>query len=106
MIHGSSDNQNCSLLGFGPRVRGGGIVAAESSRLRNAGEVHSSRGWQIQKNPIRHAMQISEAPISTMYACGKLDISYCGTSKDPPQTKIAGQICIIPRLPAKAQISQ
>jgi hypothetical protein len=81
-------------------------VAAESSRLRNAGDVHSSRGCQILKNPIRHAMQISEAPISTIHGLMKFEIRYCGTAKDTPQTDIAGQIWTIPRQPAKAQISQ
>src|SRR5260370_23368515 len=106
MIHGTSDNQTCSLVGCGSKVRGGGIVAAESSRLRNAGEVHSSRGCQSLKNPIRHAMQISEAPISTIHGLMKFEIRYCGTAKDTPQTNIAGQIWTIPRQPVKAQITQ
>jgi len=72
---------------------GGGIVAAESSRLRKAGEVHSSDGCQTLKKPIRHAMQISEAPISTIQGLTKLEIKNWGTAKETPQTRIAGQIC-------------
>src|SRR5437764_12317226 len=106
MIHGTSDHQTCSSVGSGPAARGGGIVAAEASWLRNAGEVHSSAGCQTLKNPIRHAMQISEAPISTIHGLTKFEIRYCGTAKDTPQTRIAGQICTMPRQPAKAQISQ
>ena len=36
----------------------------------------------------------------------KFEIRNCGIAKDTPQTRIAGQICIMPRRPANAQISQ
>ena len=36
----------------------------------------------------------------------KFEIRNCGTANDKPQTRIAGQICSMPRKPAKAQISQ
>src|SRR5207248_7747278 len=106
MIHGTSDHQTCVRVGSGPAARGGGIVAAEASWLRNAGEVHSSAGCQNRKKPIRHAIQISDAPISTIHGLTKLEIRNCGTAKDTPQTRIAGQICTIPRQPANAQMSQ
>ena len=51
-------------------------------------------------------MQISDAPISTIHGLMKFEIRNCGIAKDRPQTRIAGQICIMPRQPAKAQISQ
>ena len=81
-------------------------MPAEASWLRNAGEVHSSRGCQILRNPIRAAMQISEAPMSTIQGLIKLEIRYWGIAKETPQTRIAGHICTIPRQPVKAQITQ
>ena len=44
--------------------------------------------------------------MSTIHGLTKFEIRYCGIANDTPQTRIAGQICIIPRKPAKAQISQ
>ena len=49
---------------------------------------------------------MSEAPISTIHGLMKLEIRNCGTANETPVTRIAGQISIIPRQPAKAQISQ
>src|SRR6266404_9521532 len=106
MIHGASARQTCAVVGSAPGRGGGGIVPAESSRRRKAGEVHSSAGCQILKKPIRHAMQISEAPISTIHGLTKLEIKNWGTAKDTPQTRIAGQMAIMPRHPAKVQMSQ
>jgi hypothetical protein len=107
MIHGTSDRQTSRRVGSVPAARGGGgIVLAESSWRRNAGEVHSSRGCQILRNPIRAAMQISEAPISTIHGLIKFEIKNWGIAKDTPQTRIAGQIWTIPRQPVKAQITQ
>src|SRR5205807_8203781 len=97
MIHGTSDHQPCFRVGSGPAARGAGIVAAEASWLRNAGEVHNSAGCQNLKNPIKQAMQISEAPISTIHGLTKFEIRNCGIAKDTPQTRIAGQICTVPR---------
>ena len=66
MIHGISPSQISRVLGSRPAARGGGIVAAESSRLRKAGESQSFFGCQISRKPIRQAMEISEAPMSTI----------------------------------------
>src|SRR5207244_13279338 len=106
MIHGVSARQTSAVVGSAAVLGGGVIAAAESSCLRKAGEVHSTAGCQTLKKPIRHAMQISEAPISTIQGLTKLEIKNWGTAKDTPQTRIAGQICTMPRQPAKAQISQ
>src|SRR5207244_11474209 len=106
MIHGVSARQTSAVVGSAPGRDGGGIVAAESSCRRNAGEFHSSAGCQNLKKPIRQAMQISEAPISTIHGLTKFEIRNWGIAKDTPQTRIAGQIWSIPRQPAKAQMSQ
>jgi len=106
MIHGISDHQTSRVVGSLAGARGGGIVAAESSWRRNAGEVQSSAGCQNLRNTIRHAMQISEAPISTIHGLMKFEIRNWGIAKDSPQMTIAGQIWSMPRQPAKAQISQ
>src|SRR5947208_6955920 len=106
MIHGVNARQTSALVGSAAGRGGSGIVAAESSCRRKAGEVQSSAGCQTLKKPMRHAMQISEAPMSTIHGLTKLEIKYWGTAKDTPQTRIAGQICTMPRQPAKAQISQ
>src|SRR5215467_9689688 len=82
------------------------MVAAESSWVRSFGEVHSVFGFQIFRNPIRQPIEISDAPMSTIHGLMKLEIRYCGTAKDTPQTRIAGQISSIPRRPAKVQINQ
>src|ERR1041385_4201276 len=39
MIQGTSEPQICAVVGAGPSSRAGGIVLAESSCRRNAGEV-------------------------------------------------------------------
>src|SRR5689334_22036372 len=106
MIHGISDHQTSCVVGSRAGARGGGIAAAESSWRRSAGEVHNSAGCQNLKKTIKHPMQISEAPISTIQGLMKFEIRNCGIAKDRPQTRIAGQICSMPRQPAKAQINQ
>src|SRR4051812_22811521 len=107
MIHGVSAAQTSARLGGGPAVMGLiGAVPAESSRVRNAGEVHNCFGCQTRRKPIRQAIEISEAPISTIHGLMKFEMRNCGTAKETPQTRIAGQISIMPRQPAKAQISQ
>ena len=63
-------------------------------------------GRQRRKKPMRQAMEISAAPISTIQGLTKFEIRNCGTAKETPATKIAGQISSMPRKPAKAQISQ
>jgi len=45
----------------------GGMVAAESSWLRSAGEVHSTLGSQIFRKPTRQAMDTNEATMSTIH---------------------------------------
>src|SRR3954467_10850816 len=104
MIHGTSETHTSARLGC--RTGGGGAaVAAESSRPRSAGEVQISAGCQTLRNRIRQAIEISEAPISTIHGLTKFDIRYCGIAKETPVTMIAGHTCTMPRQPAKAQIS-
>src|SRR5215467_4153380 len=83
-----------------------GIVTADSSWLRNLGESHSSFGCHTRRKPTRQAIEISEAPMSTIHGLTKFEIKNCGIAKETPHTRIAGQICSIPRQPAKAQINQ
>src|SRR3981189_1778218 len=106
MIHGKNDPHIWPRVGVGPGAGGFGMVAADSSRLRKAGEVQISVAFQTGKKPIRQAMQISEAPMSTIHGLMKFEIRNCGTAKDTPQTRRAGQIATAPRQPANAQISQ
>jgi len=48
-------------------VEGRARVAAESSRVRRAGDVQSSFGRQIRMKPTRQAMQMRDAPMSTIH---------------------------------------
>ena len=84
----------------------GGIVPTESSCVRSAGEDQIFLGCQILRKPIRHAIEISDAPMSTIHGLTKFEIRNCGIANDTPVTMIAGQISFIPLKPAKAQISQ
>src|SRR5664279_5600512 len=107
MIQGMSENHTCAVVGLDFVLTGlGAIVAAESSLLRSAGEVQITFGFQTFRNRIRQAIEISEAPISTIQGLMKLEIRNCGTAKETPVTRIAGQISFMPLKPAKAQISQ
>ena len=54
-----------------------GMVAAESSRRRKAGEVHISFGCQNLRKPIRQAIDTSDAPMSTIQGLMKLEIRNC-----------------------------
>ena len=74
--------------------------------VRSAGDSHSVLGCQILRKPIRQAIEISEAPMSTIQGLMKLEIRNCGTAKETPVTRMAGQISFMPLKPAKAQISQ
>src|ERR1019366_1595038 len=65
MIHGMSEAQTCALVGFAPAGRGGAIVDADSSWLRKAGDVQIFFGRQTCRKPTRHAIDTSEATIST-----------------------------------------
>ena len=106
MIHGRNAAHTSALLGLGPGAGGFGMVAAESSRRRKAGEVHISFGCQNLRKPIRQAIDTSEAPMSTIQGLMKLEIRNCGTANDTPHTNTAGQTASMPRQPAKTQISQ
>src|SRR2546423_3574667 len=106
MIHGSSAHHTCSVLGFAPTGFGGGAVPAESSLVRSAGESHSTFGCHTLRKPIRQAIEISDAPMSTIHGLMKFEIRYCGIANDTPVTTIAGQTSFMPFQPAKAQISQ
>ena len=107
MIQGISENHTCAVVGFGLVLTGFvAIVAAESSWLRNAGEVQITFGFQTFRKPIRQAIETSEAPMSTIHGLMKLEIRNCGIAKETPVTRIAGQMSFMPFQPAKAQISQ
>src|SRR4051794_23217303 len=79
---------------------------AESSRLRSAGDVQSSLGDHTLRKSRRHAIEISDAPISTIHGLMKFEIRNCGTANETPVTRIAGQTSFMPFQPANAQISQ
>src|SRR5215470_19570552 len=107
MIQGSSDIQIWPLVGGGPDLVGRVVrVSAELSRVRRAGEVQISLGCHTFKNRIRQAMEISEAPMSTIHGLTKFEIRNCGTANETPVTRIAGQISIMPRQPANAHTTQ
>src|SRR5262249_28001032 len=100
MTQGRSAKTICSRVGPAPAGRGGATGAAESSRLRRAGEVQIVAGCQICRKPTRQAIDTSEAMMSTSQGFPKFDTRNCGTANDTPHTRMAGQICIIPRKPA------
>src|SRR5205814_953813 len=107
MIQGRSDAQTCALVGLAVPMAGrGAMVAADSSRVRKAGDSQSSLGCHTWRKPIRHAIETSDAPMSTIHGLMKFEIRNCGTAKDTPHTRIAGQTSFMPRHPANAQISQ
>src|SRR4029077_4962087 len=107
MIHGVSAFHTWARVGLVADIAvGAGAVPAESSRVRSFGEVHTVFGFQIFRKPIRQAIEISDAPISTIQGLTKLEIRYCGIAKETPVTRIAGQISFMPFQPANTQISQ
>src|SRR6516225_7568649 len=107
MIHGSSENHTSAVVGSRAGLAGFFvIVAAESSRVRRAGDVQTTFGRQILRKPMRQAMEMSEAPISTIHGLMKFEMRNCGMAKETPVTRIAGQISFMPRYPANAQINQ
>src|SRR3954463_8291053 len=107
MIHGISAAHTWVLLSTaGLTGLTAGMVEAESSRVRSAGDSHSSAGCHTLRNPIRQAMQMSDAAMSTIHGLMKFDTTNWGTANDTPHTRMAGQIWIMPRQPANAQISQ
>src|SRR6185312_7857071 len=83
-----------------------GMVPADSSLPRSAAEVQSCIGCHTFRNRIRQAIEISEAPMSTIHGLMKFEIRNCGSANDTPVTRIAGQTSLMPFQPAKAQISQ
>ena len=106
MIQGNSAIQTSACDGFDVTGTTVGRPMAESSRVRKAGEVQITFGCQTCRKPIRQAIDTSEAPMSTIQGLMKLEIRNCGTAKETPVTRTAGQISFMPRKPAKAQISQ
>src|SRR5215470_14423082 len=106
MIHGISAYHTSPLEGFGRAGFGGGAPAAESSLVRSAGESHSCFGCHTLRNPIRHAIEMSEAPMSTIHGLMKFEIRNCGIANETPVTRIAGHTPIMPRQPAKAHTTQ
>ena len=106
MIQGSSDIHTCAVVGLAPDAFGAGRPSIEVSALRSAGEVQITLGCQTFRNSIRQAIEISDAPMSTIHGLMKFEIRNCGTANDTPVTRIAGQMSFMPRQPAKAQISQ
>src|SRR5882757_7249924 len=107
MIHGISAPQSCAWVsGVLSMAFGAAMVDADSSLPRNAGDSQSSLGCQTLRKRMRQPIEISEAPISTIHGLMKFEITNCGIANDTPVTRMAGQIAIIPRQPANAQISQ
>ena len=74
--------------------------------MRSAAESHSSFGCQIFRKPIRHAIEISDAPMSTIQGLMKFEMRNCGIANETPVTRIAGHTSFMPFQPAKAQMSQ
>src|SRR5260370_6288663 len=107
MIKGVGPFHISAVVTFAVEEAGGaGMVPAESSRLRSAGDSQGVSGCQILRKPIRQAIDTSEAPISTIQGLMKLEIRNCGTAKETPVTRMAGQISFMPLKPAKVQINQ
>src|SRR6185503_18709648 len=105
-IHGMSENHTSLVVGCLPEDFTGGAVPADSSLVRSAGESHSSFGRHTLRKPIRAAIEISDAPMSTIHGLMKLEIRYCGIANETPVKRIAGHTSFMPFQPAKAQISQ
>jgi hypothetical protein len=67
MIQGISDIHTCAVVGLTPEVFAIGRPTAESSLVRSAGEVQSSFGDHTLRKKIRQAIEINEAPMSTIH---------------------------------------
>src|ERR1043166_6561886 len=63
-------------------------------------------GFHTFKNPASAASETKDAATSTNHGPCRLETKNCGTAKATPATSIDGQISIIPRKPANAQINQ
>src|SRR5215467_1926175 len=97
MIHGSSALQSSACVsGVLSIVFAPVMVAADSSLPRSFGDSQSSLGCHTRRNRIRQPIEISEAPISTIHGLMKFEITNCGTAKETPVTRMAGQISFMP----------
>src|SRR6478736_8560390 len=106
-IHGSNDvKSSAELSGVGSTSFAGGMVLADSSLPRNAGDSQSCFGCQTFRNRIRQPIEISDAPMSTIQGLMKFEITNCGTANDTPVTRIAGQTSFMPFQPANAHTTQ
>ena len=87
MIHGSSAHHTSAVR----RLRSGalaGVVAWSPRNCRgcaSAGEVQISFGCQTLRKPIRQAIEISEAPMSTIQGLMKFEIRNCGIANETPR---------------------
>ncbi len=107
MIQGSSALHTCSRVGFtSGSAETGGMVPADSSRVRSAGDSHSFFGCHTLRNRISAAIEISEAPMSTIHGLMKFEMTNWGMAKESAQTRIAGHTSFMPRQPAKAHTTQ
>src|SRR5438270_4061193 len=106
MIQGISAYQICPVDGLGPGALGGGMVAADSSLERSAGESQSTFGCHTFRKPTRQAIEISDAPMSTIHGLMKFEIRNCGIANETPVTRIAGHTSFMPFQPAKAHTTQ
>src|SRR6185312_594892 len=105
MIHGSSAVHICAVeTGFSGFAVG--IVAADSSLVRSAADSHSCLGCHTLRKRMRQAIEISDAPMSTIHGLMKLEMRNCGIANETPVTRIAGHTPIMPRHPAKAHTTQ
>src|SRR5216684_8683516 len=106
MIQGRKAAHASPLVGFAFAAAGAGIVAAESSRPRSLGDSHSSFGCHTRTKPIRQAIEMREAPMSTIQGLMKFEMRNCGIANETPHTRMAGQTSIMPRQPANAHTTQ
>src|ERR1041385_8263792 len=68
--------------------------------------LHMVFGFQTFRNPASAASETKDAATSTNHGPCRFETKNCGTANATPATSIAGQISIIPRKPANAQINQ
>src|SRR5665213_979873 len=106
MIQGSSDIHTWAVVGLVVDTFSAGRPSIELSAERSAAEVQTTSGDQTLRNSTRHAIEISEAPMSTIHGLTKFEIRYCGTANETPVTRIAGHTPIMPFQPANAQTTQ
>src|SRR6202035_881727 len=88
---------------------GSPLAFAESGLKFGSGRViasHMVRGCQTRKKRVNATIEVMEAMMSTSQGPWSVETRNWGTAKQTPVTRMAGQIWIIPRNPAKAQMSQ